>query len=653
MKLDRIVLENFRQYFGKQRLTFARDPQRNVTIIHGVNGAGKTSLFLAINWCLYGRAVDNTKIVDNVGELISKESISRAEHGDRLTTSVELHFLHEGERYMARRNLRSTRQQGAGVVLDPNDYFTLMRTRADGQAETIKNPILTINAMLPPNVRTYFLFDGEKIDEFAKPESRKDVKEAIYLVLKLEILERAKRHLEVNADEYSRELRKVSSGELARLLDRDVKAREERTRDEARKIELLRSIESARSKIVDINTALRASQNARDLQAQRDQIEQALRERRSELESLIGQIRELATTSYFAIAQPAVDRALQILDEKRERGEIPSSIRQQFVQDLIDQMRCICGRPITDGSPEHQRLINLIQHSLPGSLEDDVLSTSAKLQPFAERMTRQRQDIDVAMRRRTELIGAINQLDAELSDIRHQLTKSPIEEISRLERQRQEFSADVDTANLEIGGINVHMEKLAKEITQLEKDIARAKTEEQKASLLQTKVDLTRRSANAIGEMYERFADDMRLKIEAKTKEIFKLLAWKGDHFEDVRLGTDYHLEVIDRYGTPARPDLSAGERQVLSLSFITAMSRVSEEEVPLVMDTPFGRLSSHHRNSITLYLPELADQLVLFVTDEELRDQAHSNLEARIGFEYRLSFDPRTSCTTIEEERV
>jgi hypothetical protein len=33
---------------------------------------------------------------------------------------------------------------------------------------------------------------------------------------------------------------------------------------------------------------------------------------------------------------------------------------------------------------------------------------------------------------------------------------------------------------------------------------------------------------------------------------------------------------------------------QVLSLSFITAMSRVSEEEAPLVMDTPFGRLSSH-----------------------------------------------------------
>ncbi|NOK71051.1 MAG: AAA family ATPase [Chloroflexi bacterium AL-N10] len=70
------------------------------------------------------------------------------------------------------------------------------------------------------------------------------------------------------------------------------------------------------------------------------------------------------------------------------------------------------------------------------------------------------------------------------------------------------------------------------------------------------------------------------------------------------------------------------------------------------MMDTPFGRLSSQHRNSITQHLPDLADQLVLFVTDEELREQARKNLEPRIGAEYRLCFDPRTSCTTIEEEK-
>jgi DNA sulfur modification protein DndD len=152
--------------------------------------------------------------------------------------------------------------------------------------------------------------------------------------------------------------------------------------------------------------------------------------------------------------------------------------------------------------------------------------------------------------------------------------------------------------------------------------------------------------------MYQTFADDMRQKIQEKTKEIFKKLVWKESHFQDIKLGPDFNLEVIDRYGYSARPELSAGERQVLSLSFIMAMSRISDEEAPLVMDTPFGRLSSHHRNAITEQLPILADQLVLFVTDEELRDEARQNLESRIGAEYRLEFSPRTSCTEIVEVR-
>jgi DNA sulfur modification protein DndD len=67
-------------------------------------------------------------------------------------------------------------------------------------------------------------------------------------------------------------------------------------------------------------------------------------------------------------------------------------------------------------------------------------------------------------------------------------------------------------------------------------------------------------------------------------------------------------------------------------------------------MDTPFGKLSSEHRASITENLPRLTPQLVLFVTDEELRDEARKNLEGRIGKEYRLIFDPKISCTTIEE---
>lgn len=651
MKLDRITLENFRQYYGRQRLSFAKDRHQNVTIIHGVNGAGKTSLFLAILWCLYGRkTADGTTVIDNVGELVSKEACQQATTKEVVQTSVELAFLHNGDRYLVKRTLQATKQSDGSMMQEPTDEFTMMRTQADGQAIRVSNPVGTINAILPVNVREYFLFDGEKIDNFAKPEAAAQVQEAVRLVLKLEVLERARDDLKNAAQEYRRELKQVSSGELRNLLEADEKARAERARIEKRKDELEAEIESARRKIAEIEQHLRETENAQVQQQQRDRVERDLKLRRSEYETCVGQLRDLAISGYLVGAEPAVERAVEILDRKRERGEIPSNIRQQFVQDLIGQMKCICGRPFTTGSPEHERLLGLLSTRLPGSLEDDVLDTSAVLKGFGDRVQRYRSDLDTTMKRRATLVDFIRGLEGELDDVERQLRSSPLEEISKLEKQRQDFRADVDSYNVEIGRLEERDRKLAENVTRLEKDIAKARKDEQRERLLGAKLDLAQRSADAIKEMYQAFADDMRQRIEVKTKDIFKQLVWKGSHFQDVQLGPDFNLEVIDRYGLPARPELSAGERQVLSLSFITAMSRVSEEEAPLVMDTPFGRLSSQHRNSITQYLPELAHQLILFVTDEELRDQARANLESRIGAEYRLEFDPRSSCTHVVE---
>lgn len=654
MKLAQITLENFRQYFGKNRVTFARDNQKRVTVIHGINGAGKTSFFLAINWCLYGKSVDNVKVVDNVGELISKEAISRAQPGETVRTAVELSFLHNGERFLVKRSLEGIRQIDNTVRMDDgNNNFTMMRIKADGQAEPVKNPLGTMNSILPVNVREYFLFDGEKIDNFAKPEASAQVKQAIFLVLKLEILERAKRHLEVVAGDYRKELKQTSSGELRELVEQEEKAIEDKKKSEKRSLELDQENESAKRKIADIDKRLREMQSTQALQQQRDRLERDLAMRRAEMEKVIATVRDLATSGFFVLAKPAIDKAIALLEEKRERGEIPSNYRQQFMQDLLDKMVCICGRPFTDGSPEHNLLLSKVSHGIPDALQDDVMNTCVLLQGFDARIEKHKADLDEQMRRRVELIDLIKDLDAELDDVGRQLRGSPLEEISQLEKKREDYQADIQSNMLEIGQLLNRVETLNKNIVEIRKSIEQARKKEKKELVLSTKMELAQRSADTIAEMYRAFADDMREKIQEKTKEIFRSLVWKESHFQDIKLGPDFNLEVIDRYGRPARPELSAGERQVLSLSFIMAMSRVSEEEAPLVMDTPFGRLSSHHRNAITEHLPKLVDQLVLFVTDEELRDEARQNLQDKIGAEYRLEFNPKTSCTEIVEVNV
>lgn len=136
---------------------------------------------------------------------------------------VELAFTHDGERYMASRSLAGTKQSDGCVPLRNEDGFAMTRTRHDGEAERVHNPLGTMNAILPGNVRTYFLFDGEKIDNFARPDAGDEVRYAKYNVLKLEVLERGRRHLQDAAAEYRRELKNISTGEVPDLIEHEEK----------------------------------------------------------------------------------------------------------------------------------------------------------------------------------------------------------------------------------------------------------------------------------------------------------------------------------------------------------------------------------------------------------------------------------------------
>lgn len=650
MILECLTLENFRQYFGRQQVAFALDNERHVTVINGNNGYGKTSMFLAINWCLYGQRVENIKVVDNVGELISKEAVARAEVESCVSTSVELSFRHEGARYMVKRTLCGSKKPDNSVELRPSDTLTLLRIKERGQAETIENPIGVINSILPVTVREYFFFDGEKIDNFAKPEAAEQVKQAIQQVMKIELLDRGCKHLDDIAKEYRRELKNASAGKLKDLLNQEEKAREDLERSELEKEKVQNDIDSTRSKIEDIDQRLRELESVQELQRERDQYSAELERAEQLLTNTIAQIRDLTTANSFAIGCEAIEKAKDLLQKKRQRGEIPSNIRQQFLQDLLNQMECICGRPIAKDSPEHHRLLSLMENTMSSILEDDVLSTSASLIYLAEQSAKCKEQLTTEMQKRANLIDEIDGLRKKLDDIGRQLKGSPLEEVSGLERKREEFRADIESSSASLGGLKQKIEQSNQRIKDLEHAIGKEKKHEARHQLLGRKLELAQTAADKLKEVRTRYTDDIRQRVEQRTKDIFKKLIWKQSHFQDVQLTSSFHLEVIDRWGKPARLELSAGERQVLSLSFIIAMSKEAGEEKPLVMDTPFGRLSAEHRNSITENLPKLVKQLVLFATNEELLDEARKNLEPYIGAEYRLEFDQQTSCTKICE---
>lgn len=642
MKLEYIRIRNFRQFFGDQEAEFSTLSDLNVTVFHGLNGAGKTSLFSAVNWCLYEQGVEE------IGELASKEALARTPDGDKVETSVSISFIHQHRRYLAKRTLHSVRNGTKTKSLgDPE--FSLARILPSGDWVSEPDPNVRMNQILPENVRSYFFFDGEKMDDLTK--ANQEVASAVRNVMRLPALERAQEHLDTIAREYRSDLRRQGSPEIERLIEQEDTLRTEKADIQKRREEVRDELSRAEDHIIELQARLHDKEGARQLQVQRDQTQEYHQRQQKLLDDKLQDIQLLVNRSYVALLPDAVEKALRLLDEKREKGEIPSGIREQFIEDLLQKGLCVCGRPFAEHDDAHHALTAMLRKASSGELESLVLRLAGNLRAMSNTARNQTQNLQRLMRERAEIEEIIDTLRSTLDEIRHKLSRMPGEDIAGLEKQLGKFQRDRDNYLGQIGSMEERLRRIDSEIESVRRKKDEAEAKERKLRLLTYKESLAQRAADAIARIKDEFFEYSRAEIEKATKEVFSTLAWKQEHFQDIQLDRSFRLEVIDRWGLPTRQELSAGERQILSLSFICAMAKVSGEDAPLVMDTPFGRLSGNHLSAVAENLPELTSQLVLFVTDREWDQASRTKLEPRAGAQYELQFNQKTGCTEIVEK--
>jgi DNA sulfur modification protein DndD len=121
---------------------------------------------------------------------------------------------------------------------------------------------------------------------------------------------------------------------------------------------------------------------------------------------------------------------------------------------------------------------------------------------------------------------------------------------------------------------------------------------------------------------------------------------------EDVKIDPEtFELQLFGREGRKIDPsDLSAGERQLTALSLLWGLARASERPLPLIIDTPLGRLDSTHRQLLLeRYLPKASHQVIVLSTDTEVDAEALDELGESVGRTYRLVHSNERQSTTVE----
>ncbi|PHQ44299.1 chromosome segregation protein [Halorubrum sp. C3] len=241
--------------------------------------------------------------------------------------------------------------------------------------------------------------------------------------------------------------------------------------------------------------------------------------------------------------------------------------------------------------------------------------------------------------RQTEL----DNVDVELRDISNELKNYDLPEdvdVSSLESQRSEIEDRITEMSQEIGRVDQQIETLTEKIDELDEEWRDEAAKEDKHRRLMRKLDFVEEASEEISEIKQTILAQIRKNTEENMNQYFNDLIWKDEEYT-VELGENYTVSVYGKHGDNKIGSLSAGEKQVLALSFMSALTKISGFNAPIVIDTPLGRISSKPKKRIAQNLPTyLKDtQITFLMTDEEYTDDVRARLQNSVANEYQLDY--------------
>jgi DNA sulfur modification protein DndD len=646
MRLLEISLTNFRQFYGNQKIEFSHD-DKNITIIFGENGKGKTGIFRALMFGLYG----STHIQqDNPREKIHLVNFLALEENVNMPVEARVRVVFEsfGKKYELERNVMGLKsgesieeriQEVALNVIDETGNYSTDAITDPAEVSRI------MNGVLDESIKDFFLFDAEKIETLAKSDAkvREEVKKGIVKLLQIDKLESAIGILKkLQSSEKKRVLDGSQSLDLNRKqneiddLKREIEEAEEKIGfKESNKVSCASEIEDIENRLAE-NEDVRKIQEKHAAAVEKKNIQVRLaKSKKDEIKN------EMVTNGYNLIMKdnyPSVKTYLdQILVDQKDLIPI------EVIEKSLRENKCACCNNDLSIHVQNLQHIEQLKNNFKRSELTPLISLiSSGLHDF----TLEEDDIMNAMNRK---LAEFREIKEGIESINKQLQQYEAEIADKAQEQEnlKQLEATLKDKKNMLHELGVEIESLKNQVVQKDKDLQAKEKEfsrllrENESLRIDSKVlqyidDLK----DEFAKVFNEYSDEMRHKLTTETTAIFKELIDRKDKelINRIDINDKYEIKVLGWDGVDITQDISQGQRQVVALSFITSLAKVAaggskDINFPLFMDTPFGRISGNNRDHLIDNIPGLTSQWILLLTDtelsktEEMRFKATNNL--------------------------
>lgn len=672
MYIKEIELNNFRIYKGINKINLSPEQEKNVIVVSGKNGFGKTTFLMSLVWCLYG------KNMQNVDELYQKEISDKGGYGKYIGNSLNRLAKSEGEtKFSVAVTFKDVKIPEITCseikITRTYDIVTSTSDKVEVLVDGYRNELiqdLTSNGkqdgeeifirdfILPIEIAKFFFFDAEKIVSLAEinsPEQRRLLSKAYTEVLGIKKYEDLKDQLESIQDEY----RKKSAKPNEKTELNDIIAKIENTEIEIAEID--KRIEELNEE--KIEKASESNEIQRKLIQEGSQMTlEELNKLKEDEEALNGKItslqddlKELFDLIPFGLAgETLMEVSTQLDNEKNYRNnkfiqEDVSEKTKNILDDLEEQKKKFPTTIPTDIRNFYEEQIGRLVKKYFFSEVPELPSNFVSLHDFSDSET-------------NELNGLVNNLKHTFKEAFTRLNDEYSRSKNQLDSIRRNIrDAEKDAEDEYIADLRAKKETLDSRIRNIDKDIYgykeeigalknNIKTHKQRQEELRKKIDDSRKysakeekAQDIIGKLKDfikSFKEEKKKSLEANILNELNVLMHKKGFIKKVivdisQSGNDVDINLFNsRDEKIDKGSLSMGERQMYASALLKALVDESDIDFPVFIDSPMQKFDKDHaENVIKEFYPNVSNQVVLFpLIHKELTESEFDLLKPKIS---------------------
>jgi len=663
MVIKEIELNNFRIYKGANVIDLSPREGRNLFIVSGRNGFGKTTFLMSMVWCLYGRQMQDVddlykkEIADQGGYgkyiVNSLNRLARTENKSNFSVSITFTDVNIPEvpckEITVKRsyNVNTSASDEVEVIIDgyPSEL-----------AKEVGQEIFIREFIMPIEIAKFFFFDAEKIVSLAEvntTEQRKNLSKAYSEVLGIKKYEDMRTELENLQLALRQESASADERALLNQLEAEVNTCEIKIAENYRKIDEQREIRNEKAKdsrdiqekLIKAGSAITVEE-LHELQEQERQL--GLRQ-----ESLQAKLKESFDLIPFAIAG---EKLLEVDDQlENEANYKAAQFKDENVKGVTDRILTdLSTIPLPKEVVVDYKARRFYEETFESLIRKhffaDTPSLPTDFQMVHEFSDSERNELRAVLsnirQSFKESFARINgdyiQTKNELNAIKRRIKDAEANEedpiIAEFRKQKEELDKQVihiestiDSLNREIGELTNDKTQKGHKIADLSKKLKVSKDNKLKDEVIQ-------RQIATLKKFIIEFKAQKKASLEAQILEGLQTLMHKKGFIQKVEVDVikdDIDIILKNARGEDIKKEaLSKGEQQMYATALLRGLVEESDIRFPVFIDSPMQKFDEQHAENIVRYFyPKISEQVVIFpLVNKELTAKEFDILSKHIS---------------------